>query len=168
MDTPYFDPIVKRYRDLILSKFGDGFFKGVYQGDPIRIPMSMLPALVIAKSESRISVRDSVNDRHEVALVFTVVSDIRTEIRDEKELVPGISALYDIIEGRNEDTLQLKSNSLLGVLRGNTLVDAANGLRTNLGSETRVNYALTVGKRQEDAWAVEAQVELVADFTQVR
>jgi hypothetical protein len=101
-------------------------------------------------------------------MILTVITDIRHEIRDEKDIAPGIAQLYDLIEGRDATTLTLKTQSLLHILRNNVLVDATTGLRTDLDTITRVDYGMTVGKREPEAWSVEAQVEFVAHFTQVR
>jgi len=172
MTEIYSDPIIKKYIDLIRGVVGDSKFKGVYQGDPIRVPVSNLPALIIAKSETRISNAfdggDSANDAHFVALTVTVITDIRDQISEDKNIAPGISELYDIIEGREADTLKLKTTSLLHILRHNIQVDQALGLRTDIGSITRADYGLTIGKRAEEAWATEAQLEFIAHFTQLR
>lgn len=168
----YQDPIITKYIDLIKSVVGEGFFKGIYQGDPIRVPQSNLPALIISKDETRVSNAfdggDSANDAHMIGLTLTVITDIRDQLNDDKSIAPGVAQLYDIIEGREADTLKLKEKSLLHILRNNILVDTALGLRTDLGNFTRVDYGLTVGKREQEAWAVEAQIEFVAHFIQLR
>lgn len=164
----YKDPIMKKYFDLITGIVGEGVFKGLYYGDPIKIPQTRLPALIISKDESRMSVLSNVEDEHLMAFTLTVVSDIRAEINDDKEIAPGVASLYNIIEGREDDTLKLKTKSILHILRNNVDVDTSLGLRTDLGSITRADYGLTVGKRANDAWAIEAQVEFIAHFTQLR
>lgn len=172
MSELYQDPILQKYLDLIKGVVGEGTFKRYYQGDPIRIPDSNLPALIISKDETRVGQLleggTNVEDGHEIALVITVVTSVRKDINDDKTITPGVVTLYDIIEGREAATLKLKTTSLLHILRNNVLVDSTNGLRTDLSTITRVDYGLTVGKRDEDAWAVEAQIELVAHFTQLR
>ena len=166
--TLYKDPISKKYIDLIVGIVGEGFFKGIYYGDPIKIPISNLPALVISKDETRISNITNVEDQHLMAFTMTVITDIRDDINDDKAIAPGTASLYDIIEGREEDTLKLKTKSLLHILRNNVDVDTSLGLRTDLGSITRADYGLTVGKRQPDMWAIEASIEFIAQFTQIR
>ena len=170
--TTYQDPIITKYFDLIKSVVGDSFFKFYYQGDPIRVPNSSLPAIIISKDETRASNAldggSNVDDTHLMALTLTVITDIRNDINDDKAIAPGISTLYDIMEGRESATLKLKTKSLLHILRNNVDVDTTLGLRTDLGSITRVDYGLTVGKREQEAWAVEAQLEFIAHFTQLR
>ena len=164
----YKDPIIKKYMELITGIVGEGFFKYLYYGDPIKIPASNLPALIISKDETRVGNITNTEDEHLIALILTVVTDIRADINDDKAIAPGISSLYDIIEGREEATLKLKEKSIMHILRNNVDVDTTLGLRTDLGSITRADYGLTVGKREQESWAIEAQVEFIAHFTQIR
>lgn len=164
---PYTDPIIKKYREMIESAM-PGVFKSFYQGDPLRIPKSSLPALIISKSQTRAAPHTNVEDEHEVALILSVIVDMRDEIKDEVELTPGIAQLYDIIEGREDTTYKLKTKSILNILRSNIAVDTAYNLRTDLGSITNVNYGMTIGKRALDTYAVEGQVEFIASYSQLR
>jgi hypothetical protein len=162
----YTDPVISKYFDLIKAK--TSLFRAMYQGDPLRIPASKLPCLMLSKRETRAGPLTNAEDEHGMQMVLTVVTDIRAEIGDETAIVPGIAKLYDIIEGRDATTLALKSESLLNILRHNILVDATTQLRTDLNSITRVNYGMALGKRAPEAWSVEAQIEFVANFNQVR
>lgn len=163
--TPYSDPIISKYFDLIKSK--SGIFKEFYQGDPIRIPNSKLPALVISKSQTLAGQFTNVQDEHGLMLILTVITDIRDEINDEAGLVAGIAKLYDILEGREAD-YKLKATSLLHILRNNLIVDSTYGLRTDLDTITTVDYGMTVGKRAPEAWGIEAQIKFAAHFVQIR
>ena len=164
----YRDPVSKKYIDLIVGIVGEGFFKGIYYGDPIKIPISNLPALVISKDETRIGNITNTEDQHLMAFMITVITDIRNDINDDKAIAPGTASLYDIIEGREEDTLKLKTKSLLHILRNNVDVDTTLGLRTDLGSITRADYGLTIGKREIESWAIEASIEFISQFVQIR
>ena len=168
----YQDPIIREYVELFKANLGTGVIKTYYQGDPMRIPESNLPAMIISKDETRVgqSIEGGSNmeDGHEMAMVITVVSSIRKEINDDKSITPGIAKLYDIIEGREDSTFKLKTNSVLHVLRNNVFVNSQKNLRTDLNSITRVDYGFTLGNRDEDAWAAEGQVEFVAHFSQLR
>ena len=161
----YSDPIITKYLDLV--KANTGAFKSFYQGDPIRVPKSNLPCVLLSKTETRVGNLTNVEDEHGVMLVMTVVVDIRDELDDNKAIVSGVAKLYDIIEGR-ESNLKLKTSSLLHILRNNTFVDEANGLRTDLDSITSVDYGMTIGKRAPEAWGIEAAITFIAHFTQIR
>jgi hypothetical protein len=163
----YKDPIIKKYQELIEASM-PGLFRSMYQGDPIMIPKSSMPALVISKSRTRTGVLTNTEDEQEIALILTVVTDLRDEINDDKQMVPGIAQLYDIIEGREDDTFKLKTNSILHVLRSNVVVDQANNLRTDLGSITTVDYGITVNKRAQGSFSIEGQVQFNAQYSQLR
>lgn len=162
----YRDPILKKYADLIDDNCNK--FKEIYYGDPIRVPKSKLPALILEKTETRAGVISNAEDEHGIQITLTIITDIRREIGGESDLAPGISQLYELIEGRESDTLKLKTDSLLHILRNNVLVDSSSGLRTDLGSVTRVDYGMTIDKRAEGHYAIEAGIEFVASFRQLR
>lgn len=164
----YNDPIIQKYIELIKSKCGD--YKAFYQGDPIKIPASMLPCCIISKTASRAGPLNSAEDQHEIALTFTIISDIRQELstaEDIAKVAPGIAKLYDLVEGRNAN-YTLKATSILQILRNNQLVDVANNLRTDLKTVTRIDYGQTLRNRNPAMWSVEANVEVLVNFSQVR
>lgn len=155
----YRDPVIGAYISLIKEKTG-GVFKEYYQGDPIRIPTSLLPCVIVSKTETRIGRFDNMRDTQSMQMVITVVTDIRQDWSDDTAIQNGISRLYDIIEGRTDD-MKLKETSLLYILRENDMVGT---LRTDLGTITRASYGLTVDKRAENGFAIEAQVEFISQF----
>jgi hypothetical protein len=165
-DAPL-DPIITKYFDLIRSKTGD-LFRGFYYGDPIRIPASMLPAVIGARRATRTSTFTNAEDIHKMTLVFTVVSDVRTDIQDDTTLVPGNSRIYDMMEGRNPDTLALKDTSLLSILRTSIDIDPAHQLWTDMTGPTQVEYGLVLNKRSQPSWSIEASITTVASLVQIR
>lgn len=169
MSSKYTDPIIKKYSDLIKAK--TNIFKKIYQGDPIRIPASMLPCLIISKVETRVGQTSNVEDEHGIAMRMTVITDIRKELstnENDSQIVEGIASLYDICEGRDNTTYALKDQSLLDILRTNQLVDATYNLRTDLSTLTRVDYGETLRDRDPEMWSTEARIEFVAQFIQNR
>ncbi len=161
----YQDPIIKKYIELI--KGSTKLFKSFYYGDPVRVPASGLPALIVTKLDTRVSKLTSAEDLHEVHISFTVVTDIRDTISDEKTMVAGTNSLYNIMEGRN-DNYTLKEDALLNILRHTIDIDTAYNLRTDLNTVSSVDYGMTIGKRGESSFAMEAVVNIVAHFNQVR
>lgn len=163
----YTDPIMQKYVDTI--KASTNRFKRVYYGDPIRVGASELPALIIAKVDTQASNMSNAEDMHSVRLLFTVITDIRDTISDDKTMVRGINSLYNIMEGR-DSTYQLKPDSLLYILRHNVELDVGNNLRTDLNTISQVNYGMTIGKRgaTEITMSMEGTIDVTANFTQVR
>lgn len=166
MDKNYIDPVIEKYHQLIEEKM-PGIFKSFYQGDPIVVPASSLPALIISRAQTRVAAHTNAEDEHDQVFRLTVITDIRAEISDDRQIVPGVAMLYNIIEGREKDTYKLKTDSILGILRSNKNIDTANNLRTDLGQVTRVDYAMIINKRQPDQYALEATVEFIANYVQL-
>lgn len=162
---PYIDPVIKKYMDIV--KAANPLVKTFYQGDPIRVPVSNLPALIISKTETRVSNHTNSEDEHGIQMTMTLITDIRKDIGDDKQIVAGINTLYDMLEGRDAQ-YKLKSTSLLNILRTNAELDIAYNLRTDLVTVTRIDYGMTVGKRDQDAWAIEGTIQFVANFNQLR
>lgn len=163
----YKDPILKKYEDLITAAM-PGVFSFIYHGDPVRIPATNLPALIISKVRTSVQPLTNSEDTHQIGIVITVVTDVREEKNEDQTITPGIAKLYDIIEGREESTYILKNNCILNILRTNIVVDAAYNLRTDLGTVTQADYGVTLGKRTSEGYAVEGQVEFLATYSQIR
>lgn len=162
----YTDPIIEKY--IALIKASTNVFKSIYQGDPFRIPKSNLPALIISKTQTQVKPLTSAEDEHTVGLTITVITDIRDERNEDDKVTPGIAQLYELIEGREQTTYALKANSILNILRTNITVDATYNLRTDLGSLTRVDYGMTIGKRSPEGYSTEGQVDFIATYSQLR
>jgi hypothetical protein len=164
----YSDPIIQKYIDLIKANTSE--IKAFYQGEPIRLPSSNLPCAIISKRDTRVGPLTNAEDEHGIGMSITIVADVRKDLSTDESIakaVAGVSTLYDLIEGRNED-LTLKDGSILGILRSNIVVDAARNLRTDLGAMTRVDYGTTLRDRAPEEWSIEARVDFVAHFTQPR
>jgi hypothetical protein len=82
----YTDPIIQKYVDLI--KANTGAIKTVYQGEPIRVPASNLPCMFIARRETRVGPHTNVEDAHAMALLMTVITDVRQDLFTEEDNTP--------------------------------------------------------------------------------
>lgn len=164
----YSDPIIKKIIAIIKAAQPD--IKGYYQGDPIKIPDSMLPCCIVSKSLTRAGQMTNAEDGQEVGLTITIVTAIRAELSTEENIshiAPGVAKLYDIVEARDEN-YKLQSNSLLNILRTNQLLDVGNNLRIDLSTPTRIDYGQTLRQRQPEMWSVEARIDIVVNFIQIR
>ncbi len=162
----YKDPVITKYIDLI--KANTNIFKQFYYGDPIRVPRSSLPALVISKVATQMTEFSNAEDEHNMQITFTVITDIRIDLSDETSMAPGIGSLYRILEGRDPNTLNLLPESLANILRHNVDLYQNMKLYTDVGSKTSISYALTINKRQEDAFGIEGSITIVAKLVQLR
>ena len=162
----YRDPVIAKYIDLIKSK--TNAFKAFYYGDPIRVPASNLPALIISKVVTDMTEFTNAEDEHNMQLTFTVITDLRSDISDDTTMVPGTNALYYLLEGRDKDTLNLNPDSLAYILRHNVDLNQNYKLYTDVGSKTRISYAMTVGKRDASVYGIEGSITIVAKLVQLR
>jgi hypothetical protein len=164
----YSDPIIEKYISLIKTQ--NGTIKTYYQGEPLRIANSLLPCCIVSKTNTNVSPINNADDEHNVGLRITVITDVRQDLSTEEsqqKIVEGVSALYDIMEGR-EDEYTLKNTAILNILRHNINVDIQNNLRTDLSSMTRVDYGTTLRDRAREEWTVEARLDFTANFLQAR
>ena len=162
----YLDPIITKYTDLIKAK--NGAIVSYYQGEHLRVAQSLLPCCIISKTATNVGPLTNAEDAHEIGLRITIITDVRQDLSSEEsnaKIVEGVSSLYDIMEGRNAD-YTLKDTSILDILRSNITVDAANNLRTDLGSVTRVDYGVT--DREPGVWTVEGHLDFTTSFSQTR
>lgn len=168
MAEKYQDPIIRKYMDLLRGKCGA--IHTMYEGEPIKIPASDLPCIMISKRTTQVGHLTNADDEHAVGMSITLITDVRKDLSTDDDIakvVAGVSTLYDIMEGRNAD-YSLKDSSILGVLRHYPVLDAANNLRTDLGTVTKVDYGQTLQGRPGQDWQVECRLDFVAYFTQVR
>ena len=164
----YTDPVIAAYTSLIRAN--TSAIKAFYQGEPIRLPASNLPCAIISKRQTRVGVLTNSEDEHGIGMSITIVADVRKDLSTDDNIAKaaaGVSTLYDLVEGRNDD-LTLKDGSILGILRSNIVVDAARNLRTDLGAMTLVDYGATLRDRAPEEWSIEARVDFVASFNQPR
>jgi hypothetical protein len=164
----YIDPVIQKYIDLL--KANTSAIQTYYQGEPLRVPGSSLPCAIISKRDTRASAMTNAEDQHAIGMSITIITDVRKDLSTEENIakaVAGVSTLYDIVEGRNAD-YTLKDESILGILRSNIVLDEAKNLRTDLGSVTRVDYGTTLKGRTPEEWTIEARVDFVCTFSQVR
>ncbi|CCD89850.1 protein of unknown function [Bradyrhizobium sp. ORS 285] len=160
------DPLIQKYIELI--KANTSAFKTFYVGDPIAIPASNMPALIITRQSTAAQPATNAEDLHKLTLQFCVVADVRSTITDDKTLVPGYQLLYDLMEGRDPSTLQLKSGSLLNILRHNIDIDQAHQIWTDIDTPTRIQYATYQNKRGSPSWSIEGTLSAVASIVQLR
>lgn len=164
---PYRDPILEAYAELITAN--NSQIKKVYHGDPIHIPpQSTMPVLIMERDQTRISDTTNVEDEHRIRIFIRVITSVLQDLSDEKSIRAGTAQLYEIMEGRDPDTYKLRDDSIAGILRSNLVVNEQNELRTDIGSISTIRFGTTEGRRNPGAWSVEGEIEIEANFIQVR
>lgn len=160
----YIDPILTEIAELIKASNKD--IKEYYFGDPLIIPRSNLPSLILSKATTVVEDHTNAEDSHRMNIVLTLVSDIRQDFNNlANGEVAGWNTLYDIMEGRNMD-YTLKPTSLPQILKSNA--NLSHNAQIDVDNPIRIDYGLTIGKRGERAIAVEANLFLTVFFDQLR
>ena len=159
----YEDPILEKVLDLIDHNNQD--VKGFFQGDPLLIPRSSLPAIIASKDTTNIADVSSGEDEHIMGVVLTLVVDVRDTINDVSGLGASWTQLYDMFEGRGSDYI-LKAKSIIDILRGNA--NLTQNAHIDTTNPMIIDYGLTVGKRGERSIAVEGNVSFNVYFSQLR
>lgn len=161
----YNDPILDKIEQVINADDG-GAIKSYFQGDPILIAKSELPCLILSKDTTEVGDESTATDYHRVAVVLTLVSDIRESLGDSpKQTHAGSSVLYDLMEGRNAD-FTLKATSIVDILRKNHNLNSHANI--DLLTPMTIDYGFTTGKRGEKNMSWEANLSFNIYFTQLR
>jgi len=84
------------------------------------------------------------------------------------QLVAGNQRLYDLMEGRDPETLALKPTSLLYILRHNADIDPAHDVWTDMATPTQIDYGLIANKRATPSWSIEGAITTVVSLVQSR
>ncbi len=162
----YSDPVLAKLETVIDVADG-GFFVSYWQGDPLLIAKSDLPALIMTKEGTEIGDASNAEDYHRQNIVLTAVVDIRKYLGDTPtDIHVAAQKLYDVIEGRNASDFTLKTTSLIDILRTNH--NLGNNANIDLQTPMRVEYGFTRGKRGEGTWSWEAWVTVPVYFVQLR
>ena len=161
----YVDPILKLYADLLTN--GNKAIKKVHYGET-NIGQSELPAIVISTERVETNAFSNAEDQHAIQIRVRVITSVLKDITgDNQKVQAGLSQLYDIIAGRNESDLKLKSTSLLDILRSNDRLGPNLKVITDLDTSTSIDYGSTV-QGDDGAWSLEGEISFTAHFNQLR
>jgi len=116
------DKIIKYLKD-----YGDKRIKSYYFGDPLLIPASNLPAIIVSKKSSNISHGATGLDNADKVYTVKLVFNKKDELGKNPNEVAIQRTMADIIEGVDTSGNWV-SNSIMGVLRkyftlGDTIED---------------------------------------------
>lgn len=163
---------VQEYRDPLLTKLikmleanGPKELVGHYvQGDVLAPNRSELPVVSIARQGTIVKSGGTMQDVHTSAIVMAVIYDWTQDLDQSFDLVRGSTALYRLIEERNDD-YSAKENTLVYALR------AFQKLHDNVfisirDEGLRVDYGLGWEKRGSNIFSVEGILRFNIELTQ--
>lgn len=154
----YRDPVIEKILDLLKEANIKGI-KKYHNGDRLIGPKREMPYLSIAKSNTKVSPASNLEDQHIIQMTLTVVYDWTKDLNQSSELVAGANGLYELMEGRDPVTYQLREDSVLGVLRKNETLGNKAWIAVGDGEVAEVQYGLGVNRRGPGIFSTEAIIK---------
>lgn len=147
------DTVIDTLIELFKDNFGSGTFKAYFFGDPMDIPKSMMPCLIIDLNSTSYELGPTQFDEivHDVLIqaVFNKADDFG---KPEKE-VGVLRDLHDIVQARDETTGDFLNTSIIGILRRNITIG-------NLMIETIPTVQFGTVPRPANIITAEAHIQL--------
>jgi hypothetical protein len=132
-----------------------GFFKSFYYGDPLKIPLSSLPAVVVQLAQTNIGAGPTGMDEIEEKIVIVLMYNKRNDFGKSDKESSAIRTLEEFAQGVNPTTSLYDANSILGILRTqftlnnyifnqNVSIDYEPGIRPDdlLTGEARITFTV--------------------------
>ena len=116
--------IVKKVKELLEDYVHPDLKRPFYDGDPVAIPASRLPTIAIEMSASGIDEGPTGHDSHLDTLTIKVIVDKRADFNKQPAEVVAQKTLRNFVKGVDDDG-NLKSNSIVGVLRKHLSLDSS-------------------------------------------
>ena len=163
----YTDPILKKIVDLMDAE-GPKELKGRWSvGDSLAVPKGTLPRAFI--SYDRTAVSDIAQG--ELRTIYNVVITVAVDMTREFSVAVGRSDAHlmvvEFLEAKDPDSLLLKNDSILGVLRKNQDLGAEQNLWIETGTETTVEYGVGIEKRGVGIMTAEGVLRFAITHDQV-
>jgi len=151
---------MKKSIELLKTKLEEkvkGIIKSIYIGDPVYIPDSCLPCIVINPMSTEVTVADSARDMHSHSIDISIVIDARQYFNATPDKMVGTEFLMKTMEGELSSG-DIDPNSVVGVLRDN-LTLASNRSIANISS---VDY--TTRKRTDELITLETSAHIEIQY----
>lgn len=162
----YKDPIIRKLIDILNTDGHVNLKNRYYEGDPVLIPRNNLPAVFITKVDTDIAEHTNLEDESTMVFNLNLVVDMTQDLNKTQKSVTGEALLYQYMEGRDDTTYDLKTNSMVYVLRKNQQADT--DLFISVGTPVRVRYGVNVEKRGKGVVTAEANLIVTVRHHQTR
>jgi len=99
-------------------------FTTFYKGEVAIVPQSYLPALMVFGNQTTVVAKSTAKDQYVYDITARAVIDLKLYLKESgtNDIISAQMAMYNFMEERNADG-SLKSDTVLGVLRGNIRTD---------------------------------------------
>lgn len=143
----YKDPLLHAIADL-MNKYGPEKLKGRWSvGDSLAIPKGLLPHAFISYDSKAYFDVAAGEIRENSNIVISVAVDMTRELKVPTDRSDAHEMVVDFLTGLDAETLKLRSDCIVGVLRAHQDLDKPNNIYIEVGSETSVEYGIGLEKR---------------------
>lgn len=133
---------------LLKTALGTGTVKQYFDGDPMAIPQSYLPAIIVAQMSSQVvQGATGMDDMTEVFEIRVVVSMMDTMGKSQKE--ESSHKIVKALVGGLDATGLYQANSVIGVLRTHFVLNSTDGIRIYDQQINTTFDLLTAGRVQK-------------------
>jgi hypothetical protein len=112
----------KHAEDVIIEVLKDNLgkkFKDYYFGDPVFIPSSSMPCIIVDRERTQYEQRTTAHDERTIIVTIRVVLNKKSDLNRPGKEATTKRLLMDLIEGEDESTDEVSQESILGILRKN-------------------------------------------------
>ncbi|HSH31212.1 MAG TPA: hypothetical protein VK963_00930 [Candidatus Saccharimonadales bacterium] len=145
--------------DILKNNFGTDFFKAYFDGDPILIGKSSLPAIAVEKQASSYELGPTQFDRVTERLIIKLILNKQDDYGASDTANTTEKKLQTLVEGRDNSGMLLQQ-SVIGALR--THFSAVSDL--TLDQDISVEYGVV--PRPEDTITAEAHITIAVQSLQ--
>lgn len=137
-DDIKFDPfVIERLMDVLRTAFTSRF-KEYYLGDPVAIPVSALPCMVIEKESSTVEHDATGFDRVTSRVIIKLIENKKVDFHNPGQRKSSHFHFHKLVEGRDPTTRQYLDQTVLGVIRkqftlSDTLIDQSLEIEYGIG-----------------------------------
>lgn len=152
-DNAYKLTAVDKVKSLLKAQFGD-YFKAYFEGDPVDIPESLLPCVVVQKLNGPVDQTMTGIDNLRSAILIKIIHNKKDDFgapSDDVDLTERKNRR--IIEGRDATTGYYLTNSIMYILRHNFTLD-------NTVVENEIDIAYDLDVRPNDIITTEGYVTI--------
>ena len=139
------DVVYQETTDIVLQLLKDniskGFVKQYFDGDPVFLPVSYIPAVAVVKTRGNTEVGPTGMDRMTETIQIRVIMSLMKSMGKSQNVETTHKQLKALIEAR-DDTNQYVAKSILGILRTNFTL-----YNNIVGQKFDVEYEILTGGR---------------------
>ena len=141
---------------ILKDNLGSAHFKEYYIGDPLFIPQSKLPCVVVEVERSTSEAGPTGMDQLQFFVVIKLIFNKKTAFSKQPDQVAGYRELRYLAQGVDKSDSEVSQSSVVGILRKNFTLG-------NLVENQLVDIQYGITPRPQDVITEEAQIRVVID-----